>query len=122
VVDSESPDAYNAATAAAAASATSGLGSYDMIIGTSVLDSIAAASVTAAASFLQWDAVDTLKPRYPIWLRCTLHGCSITLSGTLPAPAAPVLRTHALHSTGRHGVGCEGAAALARACYGCMRH
>ena len=92
MVDSDSPDAYNAAAAAASSSATSGIGSYDMIIGTAVLDSISTASVAAAASFLQWDTVDALKPRYPIWLRCTLHGCCITLSGMLPAPT-PVLRT-----------------------------
>ncbi len=82
IVDSESPDASNAAAAAAATAAASGAGAYDMIIGTAVLESICNHTATPAPSFFQWDSLAALHLRHPCWLRCTLQGCCITLSGT----------------------------------------
>jgi hypothetical protein len=81
IIDSDSCDAFNAASAAASAADSSSVGAYDMIIGSAVLESICNGSANAAPSFLQWDLLAALHLQYPPWLRCTLQGCCVTLSG-----------------------------------------
>ena len=96
LINSESADACAVAAAAAtAAAAGSSHGAFDMIIGTSVLQSLIDGAAAAAVSFLQRDVVATLHLQYPPWLRCTLQGCCITLSGSLQLAAPPTQAHHA---------------------------